>query len=146
MLTATPRAGPYEPAPEVDATTTSYLVNVVRPSEHTGEIESGEEDPGDIKRGISKYDDNEFVSTTPVGTHFLLLAPLPVPNLSSVDSHFHTFDLDAMKEERLTDIEGGGDDYDLDGCVELCVKNSIRRTAEYKILELDSAKYHCVCK
>ncbi|MED6148211.1 hypothetical protein PIB30_048133 [Stylosanthes scabra] len=59
--------------------------------------------------------DDELVGTTPVGTRFLLLAPVLISDLSTVDRHFHTLDLDAMEEDRFSDIGSGGDDYNLDG-------------------------------
>ncbi|MED6209290.1 hypothetical protein PIB30_053249 [Stylosanthes scabra] len=104
---------------------------------------------------------DELVLATPVGTQFLLPAPFPVPDISNLDSHFHTLDLDAINEEKLTDIWDEGYDYDLDGGVEFRVRHrfcsreavhigvknySIKGAAKYKVLEFDSMKYHCVCK
>ncbi|MED6143515.1 hypothetical protein PIB30_007133 [Stylosanthes scabra] len=80
----------------------------------TGEIESDGEDSGDSEGGSSSSGDDEFVGNTPVDTRFMLHASLLILNLSTVDSHFHTLDLDAMEEDRLTDIGGGDDDYNLD--------------------------------
>ncbi|MED6149406.1 hypothetical protein PIB30_062110 [Stylosanthes scabra] len=149
------------PAPDIEAPTTADLVDVVPPHEHIGETESEGEDAGESEGGNSGAGNDEFVSATPISTRFLLPTPIPVPDLSTVDSHFHTLDLDVIEEDWLTDIGGGSDDYNLDGGVELrvghrfCsreavhmgVKNySIRRAAEYKVLESDSMKYHCVCK
>ncbi|MED6217433.1 hypothetical protein PIB30_017680 [Stylosanthes scabra] len=107
-------ASTSNPEPEVHAPMTADPVDVVLPHEYTGETESDGEDSGDSDSVSSGSGDNEFVGTTPVGTRFLLPAPLLVPTLSTVDSHFHTLDLDAMEEDRLTDIGGGGDDYNLD--------------------------------
>ncbi|MED6136713.1 hypothetical protein PIB30_058408 [Stylosanthes scabra] len=134
MRTATPGANASDPAPEVDASMTADPIEVVPPSKHTKESESGDEDPGDTEGGSFGSGGDEIVSTTPV---------------------------DAMEEEQLTDIRDGGNDYDLDGGVELQVGHmfcsreavhmgvnnySIGRAAEYKLLESDSVKYHCVCK
>ncbi|MED6210417.1 hypothetical protein PIB30_063930 [Stylosanthes scabra] len=88
-------------------------------------------------------------------------APTIASPVDVVPPHEHTGeteskgeDVDAMGEDRLTDIWGGGDDYNLDGGVELqlghrfCsreavhmgVKNySIRRATEYKQLELENS-------
>ncbi|MED6137964.1 hypothetical protein PIB30_069923 [Stylosanthes scabra] len=55
-----------------------------------GETESDGKDLGDSEGGSSGSDGDEFVGNTLV-------------------------DLDAMEEDRLTDIGGGGDDYNLDG-------------------------------
>ncbi|MED6162070.1 hypothetical protein PIB30_066856 [Stylosanthes scabra] len=113
--TATPGPGPSDLAPEVEAPMTEDPVNVVPPHERTGKTESDEEDQGDIDSGSSGSGDDEFVSTTLVSTQFLLPDPLPVPDLSTVDSHFHTLDLDAMEEDRMIDIGGDDDNYNLDG-------------------------------
>ncbi|MED6199086.1 hypothetical protein PIB30_072618 [Stylosanthes scabra] len=119
--TATPGAGTSSPAPEVEVPMMADPVDVVPPHEHTGETMFDREDPGDSEGGSFVSGDDEFVSATPVGTRFLLLTPLPVPDLSSMDSHFHTLDLDAMEEDQMTDIGGSGDDYNLDSGVELRV-------------------------
>ncbi|MED6167524.1 hypothetical protein PIB30_003496 [Stylosanthes scabra] len=113
--TAMPGSGPSNPAPKVEAPMTANSLDVVPPDEHIGETKSVGEDPGDTEGGRSGSGNNEFVSTTPVGTRFLLLAPLPVPDLSTVDSNYHTLDLDAMEDDRMTDTGGGGDNYNLDG-------------------------------
>ncbi|MED6172231.1 hypothetical protein PIB30_048084 [Stylosanthes scabra] len=85
---------------------------------------------------------------------------LPPENTGESD-HFHTLDVDAMEEERLTDIGSRDNDYDLDGGIELRVEHrffsreavlmggknySIRQATKYKVLESDSMKYHCACK
>ncbi|MED6206813.1 hypothetical protein PIB30_030259 [Stylosanthes scabra] len=68
------------------------------------QTEFDREDLGDSDGSSSGSGDNEFVGTTPVGTRFLLPAPLSVFDFSTVDSHFHTLDLVAMEEDRMTDI------------------------------------------
>ncbi|MED6157939.1 hypothetical protein PIB30_028124 [Stylosanthes scabra] len=90
-------------------------VDVVHPHEHTGETDFDGEDPSDYDGGNSGSGDDKFVGTTPVGTLVLLPAPLPIPDLSTVESHFHMLDLDAMEKDPITDIGGGSDDYNLDG-------------------------------
>ncbi|MED6116999.1 hypothetical protein PIB30_105623, partial [Stylosanthes scabra] len=113
--TATPDAGTSNSKPEVQAPMTADPVDVELPHMHTGETESDGEDPGDSDGRSSCSGEDEFVGNTPVDTRFLLLTPLPVSDLSTVDSHFNMLDLDAMEEDWLTDIGGGGDDYNLDG-------------------------------
>ncbi|MED6160596.1 hypothetical protein PIB30_052909 [Stylosanthes scabra] len=112
---ATPGEGPYYPKPEVQTPMTVDPVDVEPPHVHTGETEFDGEDLGDSDGGSSGSGDDEFVGNTSIGTRFLLPALLPVPDLSTVDSHFHTLDLDAMEEDQLIDIGGGSDDYNLDG-------------------------------
>ncbi|MED6179377.1 hypothetical protein PIB30_000493 [Stylosanthes scabra] len=112
--TATPGAGTSNPEPEIQAPMTADPVDVKPPHVQIGETESDGGDSGNFEGGSSGSSDNEFVENTLVDTRFLLPAPLSVPDLSTVDSHFHTLDLDAMEEDRLTDIGGGSDDYNLD--------------------------------
>ncbi|MED6134173.1 hypothetical protein PIB30_034790 [Stylosanthes scabra] len=57
----------------------------------------------------------EFVPESQARQGFLLPAPSPIPDLSSVGSHFHTLNLDDMVEEQREGFGGGGEDYDLDG-------------------------------
>ncbi|MED6183555.1 hypothetical protein PIB30_038868 [Stylosanthes scabra] len=104
--TATLGAGPSDPAPKVEAPMTANSVDVVPPHERAGETESSEEDLGDTDGGNFGSGDDEFVSITPIGTRFLLPALLPVPDFSTVDNHFHTLNLDAIEEDRMTDIGG----------------------------------------
>ncbi|MED6138442.1 hypothetical protein PIB30_074259 [Stylosanthes scabra] len=57
----------------------------------------------------------EFVPESQARQGFLLPAPSPIPDLSSVDSHFYTLNLDDMTEVQREGFGGGGEDYDLDG-------------------------------
>ncbi|MED6139938.1 hypothetical protein PIB30_088529, partial [Stylosanthes scabra] len=120
--TATPGAGTSNPKHEVQTPMTADPVDIVPAYEHTGETESDVEDPGDSNGGSSGLTDDEFVGSTPFGTRFLLPTPLPIPALSTMDNHFRTLDLDAMEKDLLSDIGGGGDNYNLD-CIELRVEH-----------------------
>ncbi|MED6216340.1 hypothetical protein PIB30_006984 [Stylosanthes scabra] len=71
-------------------------IDVKPPHVQTGKTESDGEDPGDSEGGSSGSDDDEFEGNTPV---------------------------DAMKEEGLIDIGDGGDDYKVNGGVELRVRH-----------------------
>ncbi|MED6224033.1 hypothetical protein PIB30_079854 [Stylosanthes scabra] len=115
ILHGTHGAGTSNLEPEVQAPMTANPVDVEPPHMHTGETESHGEDPSDSDGGSSGFGDYDFVGNTPVGTRILLPAPLPIVDLLTIDSHLHTLDLDAMEEDRLTDIGGGDDDYNLDG-------------------------------
>ncbi|RYR20298.1 hypothetical protein Ahy_B03g065410 [Arachis hypogaea] len=100
----------------------------------------------------------EYVTETPTGSgaRFLLPPPFPIPRLSEVPNHYHTLNLDAMQPDDPFNA-GKGDYYNMDGGVEfrvghrfsnrdtvlMAVKNySIRRNAEYRVLESDRLKYH----
>ncbi|MED6123812.1 hypothetical protein PIB30_052962 [Stylosanthes scabra] len=97
-------------------------------------------------------DGSEFVSESQTRRGFLLPAPAPIPDLSSVGSHFHTLHLDDMEEEPREGFGGGGKDYDVDGgrefrvghrfsireAVHMGVKNyNIKRASEYRVVESD---------
>ncbi|MED6171191.1 hypothetical protein PIB30_038420 [Stylosanthes scabra] len=86
--------------------------------------------------------------------------PLPIPRLEDVPCFFQQLDLD---EGACADPFKAGmcNDYNTDGSAELrvghmmrnreavqtAVKNySIRRNAEYRVIESDKTKYHCRCK
>ncbi|MED6206399.1 hypothetical protein PIB30_026344 [Stylosanthes scabra] len=120
--TDTPGVDPSDLGHVADVPMMADPVDVVSPSGHTRESESGSRD-------------DDFVLATPVGTRFLL-AP---HSWSIVDSHFHMLHLDAMEDERLINKRGGAG--------HMVVKNySIRRAAECKVLESDSMKYCYLCK
>ncbi|RYQ88807.1 hypothetical protein Ahy_B09g095786 isoform A [Arachis hypogaea] len=106
-------------------------------------------------------DEDEFVPETPAGAvpRHVLPPPHPISALSVVPSHYHSLDLDAM-HERIPISDTCGVDYNLDGGVEFRVghrfrsreavlqgvKNySIRRSAEYRVIESDRLKYHVQC-
>ncbi|MED6181274.1 hypothetical protein PIB30_017846 [Stylosanthes scabra] len=84
--TAMPGVGPSNSKPEVQAPMTADPIDVVPPDEHTEETESDGDDPADSDGGSSGSCVDAFVGITPVSTRFLVLAPLPVPDLSTVDS------------------------------------------------------------
>ncbi|RYR43362.1 hypothetical protein Ahy_A08g039786 [Arachis hypogaea] len=107
----------------------------------------------------SEDDENEeFVLETSVepSRWYLLSVPYSMSTLSSVPSHYHTLDLDAMQEKNLF-FNTGEDDYNLDDDMEFRVghrfksrdavmhgvKNySIRRSVEYRVVESDRLNYH----
>ncbi|MED6156511.1 hypothetical protein PIB30_014907 [Stylosanthes scabra] len=106
-------------------------------------------------------DGSEFVPEFQSRRGFLLPAPAPIPDLSSVNSYFHMLHLEDMDEEPMEGFGGGGDYYDVDGgeefrighrfskreAVHLGVKNyNIRRASEYRVVESDQYKYVCRCK
>ncbi|MED6223814.1 hypothetical protein PIB30_077830 [Stylosanthes scabra] len=117
--TTTPRLGASHSEPVGDPQMLADPVDDVPLEQIREECEFGEEDPGDTDGGSSGSSEDEFVSETPIGTWFLLPAPLPVLDISSMDSHFHTLNLDATEEEWLTYIGDGDDKYDLDSGIEL---------------------------
>ncbi|RYR41826.1 hypothetical protein Ahy_A08g038263 [Arachis hypogaea] len=93
-------------------------------------------------------DEDECVPEIPVQTmaYHVLPPPHPIPPLSTVPTHYHSLDLDAMHERTLFPSTGE-EDYNLDGGVEFRVlqgvKNySIRRSAEYQAIKSDRLKYH----
>ncbi|XP_016168878.1 uncharacterized protein LOC107611474 [Arachis ipaensis] len=106
-------------------------------------------------------DEDEFVLETPAGAvpRHVIPPPHPIPVLSAVPSHYHSLYLDAMHERNLVS-DSCGVDYNLDDGVEFRVghrfrsreavlqgvKNySIRRSAEYRVIESDRLKYHVQC-
>ncbi|MED6213584.1 hypothetical protein PIB30_094835 [Stylosanthes scabra] len=106
-------------------------------------------------------DGTEFVPESQCRRDFLLPAPAPIPDLSSVSSHFHTLRLHDMGEEPKEGFGRGGDDYDVDGgqefmvghrfstrkAMQMAVKNyNNRRAVEYRVVESDPYKYICRCK
>ncbi|MED6175793.1 hypothetical protein PIB30_081691 [Stylosanthes scabra] len=122
---------------------------------------SDEDFVGDTNDSTESSDGTEFMPESQCRRVFLLPAPAPIPDLSSVSSHFHTLHLHDMREELMEGFGGGGDDYDVAGgeefrvghrfstreAVQMAVKNySIRRTAEYRVVESDPYKYVCRCK
>ncbi|MED6171645.1 hypothetical protein PIB30_042600, partial [Stylosanthes scabra] len=123
--------------------------------------DSDEEYVGDTEESSESSDGTEFVPESQCRRDFLLPAPAPIPDLSSVSSHFQTLYLDDMAEQPREGYGGGGEDYDVDGgqefrvghrfctreAVQMAVKNyNIRRAFEYKVVESDPYKYVCRCK
>ncbi|MED6203814.1 hypothetical protein PIB30_003105 [Stylosanthes scabra] len=123
--------------------------------------DSDEEFVPDVEDSSESSDGSEFVSESQSRTGFLLPAPAPIPDLSSVNSHFHTLHLEDMDEELMEGFDGGGDYYDVDGgeefrvghrfskreAVHLGVKNyNIRQASKYSVVESDPYKYVCRCK
>ncbi|MED6113364.1 hypothetical protein PIB30_070058 [Stylosanthes scabra] len=116
---------------------------------------SDEDFVGDTDDSSEISDGSEFVPESQCRRDFLLPAPTPIPDLSSVSSHFHTLHLHDMGEEPKKGFGGGSDDYDVDGgqefrvghhfstreVVQMAVKNySIRRAFEYRVVESDLYK------
>ncbi|MED6175136.1 hypothetical protein PIB30_075557 [Stylosanthes scabra] len=94
-------------------------------------------------------------------SRYVLPAPPPIPRLEDVPCFFQQLDLD--EEGACDDPLNSGmcNDYNTDGGAELrvghrlrnrdavqtAIKNySIRRNAEYRVIESDRIKYHCRCK
>ncbi|RYR47241.1 hypothetical protein Ahy_A07g033196 [Arachis hypogaea] len=133
------------------------------------EAEEGEEESDDdyvvdsVDSDSSDGDDEDgFFPETPGQTvpHHVLPPPHPIPALSAVPGHYYSLDLDAMHERTLFP-DTGEEEYNLDGGVEFRVghrfksreavlqgmKNySIRRSAEYRVIESDRLKYHVQCR
>ncbi|MED6213552.1 hypothetical protein PIB30_094481, partial [Stylosanthes scabra] len=76
---------------------------------------SDEDYVGNTDESSESSDGSEFVPESQARQGFLLPAPSPIPDLSSVGSHFHTLNLDEMTEVQREGFGGGGKDYDLDG-------------------------------
>ncbi|XP_015950458.1 uncharacterized protein LOC107475343 [Arachis duranensis] len=107
-------------------------------------------------------DEDECVPKTPIQsvTRDVLPPPHPIPPLSAVPTHYHSLDLDAM-HERTPFPDTGEENYNLDGGIEFRIghkfrrreavlqsaKNySIRRSAEYQVIESDRTMYHVQCR
>ncbi|XP_057745177.1 uncharacterized protein LOC130963043 [Arachis stenosperma] len=122
--------------------------------------ESDDDYVADSNDNDSSVDDDkeELVPETLVQAprRYLLPGPQPIPSLSSVPCHYHTLDMDTM-QERNPFFNTGENDYKLDEGLEFRVghrfksrkvvlegvKNySIRRSAEYRVLESNRLKYH----
>ncbi|MED6199610.1 hypothetical protein PIB30_077493 [Stylosanthes scabra] len=116
----------------------------------------------DDESSCHSTEEDEDVSNIPSlgGPRLLLPASLPIANISEVRSFFQELDLDTRHVEDPS-MECVADEYNTDGGVEfrvghrmqnrqavlMSVKNySIRRNAEYKVIESDRLKYHCRCK
>ncbi|MED6123128.1 hypothetical protein PIB30_046387 [Stylosanthes scabra] len=123
--------------------------------------ESDEDFVGNMDDSSESSDGSDFVPKSQMRRGFLLPAPAPIPDLSSVGSHFHMLHLDDMEEESMEGFGGGGEDYDIDGEVEFRVghrfntqeavhrgvKNyNIMRACEYRVVKSDPYKYVCRCK
>ncbi|RYR72447.1 hypothetical protein Ahy_A02g006666 isoform E [Arachis hypogaea] len=107
-------------------------------------------------------DEDECVPKTPIQsvTRHVLPPPHPIPPLSAVPTHYYSLDLDAM-HERTPFPDTGEENYNLDGGIEFWIghkfrrreavlqgaKNySIRRSAEYQVIESDRIMYHVQCR
>ncbi|XP_057760877.1 uncharacterized protein LOC130981295 [Arachis stenosperma] len=103
-------------------------------------------------------DEDECVPETLIQTVVchVLPPPHPILPLSAVPAHYHSLDLDAM-HERTPFPDMGEEDYNLDDGVEFRVdykfrsqeavlqgvnNYSIRRSAEYRVIESEWLKYH----
>ncbi|MED6195795.1 hypothetical protein PIB30_041344 [Stylosanthes scabra] len=82
------------------------------------ELDDGEDSDEDFVRDTEESSESsdgaEFVSESQCRRDFLLIAPAPIPDLSSVSSHFQTLYLDDMGEQPREGFGGGGEDYDVD--------------------------------
>ncbi|MED6220006.1 hypothetical protein PIB30_041020 [Stylosanthes scabra] len=76
--------------------------------------DSDEEFIGDIDDSSKSSDWAEFVPQSQSSRGFILVAPTPIPELSSVNSNFHTLHLDAMAEDPRDGFGGGGKNYNPD--------------------------------
>ncbi|MED6144798.1 hypothetical protein PIB30_018838 [Stylosanthes scabra] len=138
---------PADPAP----------INIVPPDYNSEE----DSDYDDESSGHST-DEDELVPNTPAagGPRLVLSAPKPIPALTDVPSFFQQLDIDVRYVEDPS-MESVAVEYNMDGGVEFtvghrmpnqnavltAVKNySIRRNAEYKVIESDRLKYHCRCE
>ncbi|MED6160867.1 hypothetical protein PIB30_055280 [Stylosanthes scabra] len=77
-----------------------------------GDDDSDEDFVGNTDESSESSDGSEFVPESQTRQGFLLPAPSPIPDLSSVGSHFHTLNLDDMVEDQREGVGGGGEDYD----------------------------------
>ncbi|MED6193769.1 hypothetical protein PIB30_022690 [Stylosanthes scabra] len=125
-----------------------------------GDDDSDEDFVGNMDESSESSDGSEFVPESQARQGFLLPAPSPIPDLSSVGSHFLTLNLDDMTEVQREGFGGGGEDYDLDGgsefqighrfstreAVHMAVKNyNIRRASEYRVVESDPVPMVAAC-
>ncbi|RYR66352.1 hypothetical protein Ahy_A03g012338 [Arachis hypogaea] len=115
------------------------------------EEESDEDYVADSGDSGSSDSGMRMKTSVPTAARHVLPPPLPIPTLSEVPSHYHSLDLDAM-HERTPFLNMGEEDCNLDGSVESreavlqSVKNySIRRSAEYRVIESDRLKCHVQC-
>ncbi|MED6184401.1 hypothetical protein PIB30_047148 [Stylosanthes scabra] len=94
--------------------------------------DSDEDFFGDTEESSESSDGTEFVPESQCKRDFLLPAPAPIPDLSSVSSHFQTLYLDDMGEQPREGFGGGGEDYDVDGGQEFrvghrfCTKEAVQ--------------------
>ncbi|MED6112494.1 hypothetical protein PIB30_062219 [Stylosanthes scabra] len=86
-----------------------------------GDDDSDEDFVANTDESSESSDGSEFVPESQARHGFFLPAPSPIPDLSSVGSHFHTLNLDDMVEEQREGFGGGGEDYDLDEASEFWV-------------------------
>ncbi|MED6147961.1 hypothetical protein PIB30_048764 [Stylosanthes scabra] len=77
--------------------------------------DSDEDFVGNTDESSESSNGSKFVPESQKRQGFLLPAPTPILDLSSVGSHFHTLHLDDMVEEPKEGFGGGGEDYDIDG-------------------------------
>ncbi|MED6186401.1 hypothetical protein PIB30_066313 [Stylosanthes scabra] len=112
---------------------------------------SDEDFVGDTDDSSKSLDGTEFVLESQCRRDLLLPASAPIPDLSSMSSHFHTLHLHDMGKEPMEGFGRGGEDYDVaDGeefrvghrfstreAVQIAVKNySIRRALMRQILTI----------
>ncbi|MED6158871.1 hypothetical protein PIB30_037047 [Stylosanthes scabra] len=122
---------------------------------------SGEDSDYEEESSCHSTKEDEEVPNTPDGCPRLVLpTPLPIPDLAQVPCFFQQLNIDVRHVEDTT-MEAVDVEYHTDGGAEfmvghrmrnrevvlMAVKNySIRRNAEYKVVESDRLKYHCRCK
>ncbi|MED6161138.1 hypothetical protein PIB30_057887 [Stylosanthes scabra] len=122
---------------------------------------SGEDSDYEEESPCHSTEEDEEVPNTPTGCPRLVLpTPLPIPDLAQVPCFIQQLNIDTRHVEDPT-MEAVDVEYHTNGGVEfmvghrmrnreavlMTVKNySIRRNAEYKVVESDRLKYHCRCK
>ncbi|MED6147122.1 hypothetical protein PIB30_041047 [Stylosanthes scabra] len=137
-------------------------INVVAPDD-VAMLDYNSIDDSDNEEELScqsTKEDEEVPNTPDGGPRLVLPAPLPIPNLDEVPSFFQQLDL-YTKHVEDPSMECAAVEYSMDGRVEfmlgnkmqnrqavlMAVKNySIRRNAEYMVVESDWLKYYCRCK
>ncbi|RYR19297.1 hypothetical protein Ahy_B03g064051 [Arachis hypogaea] len=82
-------------------------------------------------------DEEEFVPETLVepSCSYLLPAPHPIPALSSVRSHYHTLDLDAMQEKNI--FSNTAIEKNREGISKMCITHYNKRASVFLFEELE---------
>ncbi|MED6175304.1 hypothetical protein PIB30_077138 [Stylosanthes scabra] len=118
---------------------------------------SGDDLDYEDESSYASMEEDDEVSNTPMvgGPRLILPAPLPIPDLANVPSYFQQLDIDERHVEDPT-LESVAVEYNKDGGAEfmvghrmrnrdivlMAVKNySIRRNAEYRVIESDRLNY-----
>ncbi|MED6156643.1 hypothetical protein PIB30_016190 [Stylosanthes scabra] len=148
------------------ATTPVHVAEPSMPENEPATMDDSESDFDDsASTGSSSADsldgDECIPETARAGcSRYVLPAPPPIPRLEDVPCFFQQLDLDEEGECDDPLKSGMCNDYNTDGRAELrvghrlrnrdavqtAIKNySIRRNAEYRVIESDRIKYHCRC-